>query len=99
MCMEDGSICAHFDRDFVDAVLLFNNQRAEAYLKGPIQEPLVWTVRDVAPNKVQLIISCQSSSCLLFQALTWLAAVRTVSTSMCYLSLVLQELGSPPFVL
>jgi hypothetical protein len=97
--MEDGSICAHSERDFVDIVLLFNNQRAEAYLKGPIQEPVVWTVRDVAPNKVQLIIPCQSSSCLLVQALTWLAAVRVVSTSMCYLSLVLQELGRPPFVL
>jgi hypothetical protein len=97
--MEDGSISAHFDRYFVNIVLSFNNQRAEAYLKGPIQEPVVWTVRDVAPNKVQLIISCQSSSCLLFQAPTWLAAVRAFSTSMCYFSFVLQELGSPPFVL
>jgi hypothetical protein len=52
ICTEDGSICAHFDRDFVDLVLSFNNQRAEAFLKGPIQEPVVWTVRDVAPNKV-----------------------------------------------
>ncbi|CAM6060653.1 unnamed protein product [Sphagnum tenellum] len=43
-------------------------ERAEAYLKGPIQEPVVWTVRDVAPNKVMLCLSFELPEAVAFSS-------------------------------